>query len=244
MTARVASTPFARKLARQAGVALAQVRGSGPGGRVVAADLAAGARSVGATHASPSPGAMAPGTGDGCAATGAARVPSTPYARRLARARRIDLARLRGSGPNGRIVARDVERGAILTIDIATDPPAALCAHLNRSLAKDTPPIAVADVVTKAAGRVLGGAVAWTIDGIRPAWGVADAARQGLAAIARARMAGAAPGMPDAPLLRAVASRGRLALTITFSPYEDRGDPAALAARIRDTVAWPLALLL
>jgi pyruvate dehydrogenase E2 component (dihydrolipoamide acetyltransferase) len=172
------------------------------------------------------------------------RIASTPYARRLARARRVDLARLRGSGPNGRIVARDVERGTVLRIDIATDAPAALCTHLNRALSKDTPPIAVADVVTKAAGRVLGGAIAWTVDGIRPAWAVANAARIGLAAIARARMAGVSPEMADAPLLRAVASRGRIALTIAFPPGETRSDSAALAARIRDTIAWPIGLLL
>lgn len=41
-------------------------------------------------------------------ATGA-RVLSTPYARRLARAAGIDLAALRGSGPHGRIKAQDVE---------------------------------------------------------------------------------------------------------------------------------------
>jgi pyruvate/2-oxoglutarate dehydrogenase complex dihydrolipoamide acyltransferase (E2) component len=233
MTARVASTPLARKLARAASVALAQIRGSGPGGRVVAADLprqASPLRPEGGASATPQPAVV--------------RIRSTPYARRLARIRRIDLARVRGSGPNGRIVARDVERSIVLTVDIATEAPSALCAHLNRTLAKGAPPITVSDVVTKAAARVLGGTIAWTVDGIRPAWAVADAAHLGLAAIARARMAGAPSDLPHAPLLRVVASRERLVLTIAFPPGESRDDPAAIAARIRDTVAWPLALLL
>ena len=43
------------------------------------------------------------------AAHGADRVFSSPLARRLAKDAGIDLARLRGSGPHGRVIARDVE---------------------------------------------------------------------------------------------------------------------------------------
>src|SRR4051812_44445792 len=39
------------------------------------------------------------------------RVKASPLARRIARERGIDLASLRGTGPEGRIVAEDVERG-------------------------------------------------------------------------------------------------------------------------------------
>ena len=39
------------------------------------------------------------------------RIKASPLARRLAREKGIDLASLRGSGPEGRIVAEDVERG-------------------------------------------------------------------------------------------------------------------------------------
>ncbi|HET7352790.1 MAG TPA: 2-oxo acid dehydrogenase subunit E2, partial [Gaiellaceae bacterium] len=39
------------------------------------------------------------------------RIKASPLARRLARERGIDLATLRGTGPEGRIVADDVERG-------------------------------------------------------------------------------------------------------------------------------------
>jgi pyruvate dehydrogenase E2 component (dihydrolipoamide acetyltransferase) len=41
------------------------------------------------------------------------RIKASPLARRIARERGIDLSSLRGTGPDGRIVAEDVERGAI-----------------------------------------------------------------------------------------------------------------------------------
>jgi pyruvate dehydrogenase E2 component (dihydrolipoamide acetyltransferase) len=44
-------------------------------------------------------------------ASGNGRIKASPLARRLARERGIDLATLRGTGPEGRIVADDVERG-------------------------------------------------------------------------------------------------------------------------------------
>ena len=40
------------------------------------------------------------------------RIKASPLARRIARERSIDLASLRGTGPDGRIVAEDVERAA------------------------------------------------------------------------------------------------------------------------------------
>jgi pyruvate dehydrogenase E2 component (dihydrolipoamide acetyltransferase) len=46
-------------------------------------------------------------------ATTASRVKASPLARRLAREKGIDIATLSGSGPEGRIVAEDVERGAV-----------------------------------------------------------------------------------------------------------------------------------
>jgi pyruvate dehydrogenase E2 component (dihydrolipoamide acetyltransferase) len=43
---------------------------------------------------------------------GAGRVKASPLARRIARERGIDLAAVTGTGPEGRVVAEDVERGA------------------------------------------------------------------------------------------------------------------------------------
>ena len=61
----------------------------------------------------PAPGPVPPPTAgsDGArmAATGANRVFSSPLARRLAKEAGIELARVQGSGPHGRVIARDVE---------------------------------------------------------------------------------------------------------------------------------------
>ncbi len=54
------------------------------------------------------------------------RIKASPLARRLARERGIDLASVRGSGPEGRIVAEDVERGAAQPAAPAAAAPAAV----------------------------------------------------------------------------------------------------------------------
>jgi pyruvate dehydrogenase E2 component (dihydrolipoamide acetyltransferase) len=53
------------------------------------------------------------------------RIKASPLARRIARERGIDLARLRGTGPEGRIVAEDVERAAATAAapGVAAAPP-------------------------------------------------------------------------------------------------------------------------
>jgi pyruvate dehydrogenase E2 component (dihydrolipoamide acetyltransferase) len=51
------------------------------------------------------------------------RVKASPLARRIARERGIDLAALSGTGPDGRIVAEDVERAAAGAVGPAAGPP-------------------------------------------------------------------------------------------------------------------------
>ena len=59
------------------------------------------------------PGTQVPGTAPGTGSANGGRIKASPLARRLARERGIDLAALRGTGPEGRIVAEDVERGVV-----------------------------------------------------------------------------------------------------------------------------------
>jgi pyruvate dehydrogenase E2 component (dihydrolipoamide acetyltransferase) len=54
------------------------------------------------------------------------RVKASPLARRIARERGIDLAQLRGTGPEGRIVAEDVERAEMAPAEAPAAAPAAL----------------------------------------------------------------------------------------------------------------------
>jgi len=89
---KVKASPAARRLAQRLGVALAQVTGTGPGGRVVAWNVREAA-------AAPAPAVAA-----------APKV--SPVAQRAAAALGVDLAQVTGSGPGGRITRQDVELAA------------------------------------------------------------------------------------------------------------------------------------
>lgn len=82
------ATPVAQRLAADQQIDLATLAGSGPGGRIIKADVEAAARST-TTADEPRPRA-------------------TPAARRLAREAEINLAQVSGSGPRGRVQAGDV----------------------------------------------------------------------------------------------------------------------------------------
>ena len=88
------ATPKARVLARQAGVDLATVAGSGPAGRIQAADV------------------LAVGAGSPRPATAPAEIKATPLARRIAASEGVDLATLTGTGTEGTITREDVEQAA------------------------------------------------------------------------------------------------------------------------------------
>jgi pyruvate dehydrogenase E2 component (dihydrolipoamide acetyltransferase) len=65
----------------------------------------------------------------------------TPLARRLAGERGIDLNRISGSGPHGRIVARDVEGAAPAAPALATGPSAALVKALYAGTSYEEVPV-------------------------------------------------------------------------------------------------------
>ena len=81
---RLVASPRARRAARQRGLDLSRIAGTGPGGRIVERDLDA---------AGPAP-----------------RL--TPVAERIAGDLKLDLSRVQGTGPGGRITRRDLETAA------------------------------------------------------------------------------------------------------------------------------------
>jgi len=89
---RVLSSPAARRLARELHVDFSALAGSGPGGRIVEADIRAASVAV---QRAPAPAAS--------------DVKASPLARKLAEELGVELASVRGSGPHGRIVKEDVE---------------------------------------------------------------------------------------------------------------------------------------
>jgi len=94
----VLATPMVRQLAKQMGVDLGRVRGTGPEGRVLEKDLKA--FSGGNGHAA------AP------AAAPAGPVNATPAVQKLAAELGVDLRSLKGTGPGGRVAEWDVRKAA------------------------------------------------------------------------------------------------------------------------------------
>jgi pyruvate dehydrogenase E2 component (dihydrolipoamide acetyltransferase) len=83
----IKATPLAERIAREMGVSLDQIEGSGLGGRITRSDVEA-ALSLQA----------------------AGKVRAVPAARRLARDGGVNLAQVQGSGPGGRVQSADVQR--------------------------------------------------------------------------------------------------------------------------------------
>jgi pyruvate/2-oxoglutarate dehydrogenase complex dihydrolipoamide acyltransferase (E2) component len=108
---RINAAPIARRLAKEAGLDLATITGTGPEGRITEVDVAA-AKAASLEPKSPVP------SGD---------VAASPIARRLAKERGIDLATVTGTGPGGRITKEDVEgaEAAAATAPKATPSPGA-----------------------------------------------------------------------------------------------------------------------
>ena len=114
----VRASPIARRLAKEQGIDLSRIQGTGPGGRIVEQDV------LSYQEAAPA-AAEAPTTGE---------VRASPIARRLARERGIDLSQITGTGPGGRIIERDVleyKEAAPATAPI-TDPTGTQRIDLSR----------------------------------------------------------------------------------------------------------------
>src|SRR5690606_27844831 len=97
-TGAVDASPLAAKMAKAAGIDLSTLTGSGPGGRITKEDVEAAVGGAGSEQ--------------GASVSRSGRIFVSPLARRMAEQAGIDLATLKGSGPNGRIVKADIEAAA------------------------------------------------------------------------------------------------------------------------------------
>jgi pyruvate dehydrogenase E2 component (dihydrolipoamide acetyltransferase) len=96
---RILASPVARKMARELGVDLQSVAGSGPAGRIMTGDIE---RAVAAPAETPA--------GEAQKASRPQDIPALPLARKLAREAGVDLGRVAASGPAGRVTPDDVRR--------------------------------------------------------------------------------------------------------------------------------------
>jgi pyruvate dehydrogenase E2 component (dihydrolipoamide acetyltransferase) len=132
---RVKSSPLARKVAADAGVDLAQVRGTGPGGRVVRSDVATFLK------ARPAAGVGGPAPARVAAAPGASqRIPHTPMRKTIA-ARKLQSKQ----------AAPEIH----VTVDIRIDELVAVRERLNAQLAAEKIKLSVGDFVTKGVAMAL-----------------------------------------------------------------------------------------
>ncbi len=100
----IAASPVARRLAREAGLALETITGTGPGGRITEEDVLRAKQ----TPATPAP----------------AEILASPLARRLAETLGVNLANVSGTGPGDRITKEDVEAAASSPATPAAPSPA------------------------------------------------------------------------------------------------------------------------
>ena len=91
----IKSSPAARRLAKELGIDYQVLQGTGPGGRIVEADVMAASKDGVITAALP------------------VNVKASPLAKRLAAEKGIDLTRIKGTGPGGRIVQADIEAAPV-----------------------------------------------------------------------------------------------------------------------------------
>ena len=143
-TDKIFASPLARRMAKQAGIDLAGLKGSGPGGRIVRADIAAfhGAGAAPGPAAPAEPPPVAP-----------AQAPATTAPHRLApnsAMRRVIARRL--------LESHQLVPAYYVTMDIEIDALLKLRAELNGRAPKDGPgmfKLSVNDLVIKAAAATL-----------------------------------------------------------------------------------------
>jgi pyruvate dehydrogenase E2 component (dihydrolipoamide acetyltransferase) len=138
---RVKSTPLARKIAQQAGIEIASVVGSGPGGRIVRDDVVAHlSRKPSAPPAPRTAGAPAPAPRVIVPAGQARRVPHTPMRKTIAK-------RMAESALSVPVIH--------LTVDVRLDRLMAVREDLNSRLAAEKVKLSVGDFATKAVALAL-----------------------------------------------------------------------------------------
>jgi pyruvate dehydrogenase E2 component (dihydrolipoamide acetyltransferase) len=137
---RIKSTPLARKIAAAEQVDLAQVPGSGPGGRVTRSDVESFLSTRGA--AKPAPAAPP-------------RPAARPVATPTAPTERIPHTRMRKTIANRMVEAKKTAPDIHLTVDIRVDALVAIREQLNKQLAAEDVKLSLGDFVTKAVALAL-----------------------------------------------------------------------------------------
>jgi len=135
---RVKASPLARRLAEAQGIDLAALKGSGPGGRIVRADLGEGAGGAKAGATAPAPAAA----------------PALPFATDIPH-EAIKLSNMRKTIARRLTESKQQVPHIYLTVDINLDALLKLRVELNASLAPRGVKLSVNDLMIKALGLAL-----------------------------------------------------------------------------------------
>ena len=137
---RVRSTPLARKVAVAAGVEIAEVPGSGPGGRIIRRDVDAFLESGGPKTKSTAPEKAQPAAPKAAPIPTAGRIPHTPMRKTIAK-RMLE--------------SKQASPEIHVTVDIRIDALMATREALNAQLAPEKIKLSVGDFITKAVALAL-----------------------------------------------------------------------------------------
>ena len=161
---RLKVSPLARKLAQSSRVELSQVRGSGPGGRIIRRDIEAFLSNPQAATAVAEP-ARAPAAGVGTApapASAPSPAPAQPKPAPQSRptpaplaAQRIPHTRMRKTIAQRMLQAKQTAPEIHLTVNIRADRLVASREDLNKKLAREGIKLSLGDFVTKAVALAL-----------------------------------------------------------------------------------------
>jgi len=170
---RITASPLAKRLAAEKGVDLSTLKGSGPGGRIVKADVeAAEGGSVRPAEAAPAPAEIAPAevpAPASAAAEAPAPAPAAPAKPPLAKMADETRALLDDRVPHSvsrvsqmrKTIARRLSQSMqqaphiYLTVDIRLDRLLAMRAEMNAALEKQGVKLSVNDLLIKALGKAL-----------------------------------------------------------------------------------------
>lgn len=141
---RIKASPLAKRVAEEKGVDLAQISGSGPGGRIVKADV----ENFDPSQAKPAQPAAAPATG-GALPVSYGKLPEGDDVEI------IEMNRMRRAIAEGTVRSKLTTPHFYVTVDIDVAPLLKLRKQLNESLADEGIKISVNDMIVKATALTL-----------------------------------------------------------------------------------------
>ena len=141
---RVKISPLAKKLAAEKGLDPALIKGSGPGGRIVRADVLA-AESAGTAKAGSKPAGAAAGLPAG----------GTLFKGPIQEERTVTVSTMRGVIAKRLVESKQTNPHFYLEVEVDAEPLAALRSQLNTGLEKQGVKLSVNDLILKASAEAL-----------------------------------------------------------------------------------------